>query len=91
MNLKFVLVGFLAGICVGIITSLLFPSILDAALSFVHLSNSSLGYPADYSSIGGSSFGNSISVVWMFFGLLGGMTGFAIFKIKQTVAKKNRF
>lgn len=90
MKLKFVLVGFLGGACVGIISSLLIPNILNYTLGFVRLSNSSLGYPADYASIKGGSLGNSISVVWMFFGLLGGVTGFVIFKIRQIVERKSK-
>lgn len=88
MKFKFISVGFLVGFSAGVVTLLLFPQITEYALSFVRLSNSSMGFPADYFSIkSGSLFGNSISVVWMIFGLTGAVIGFVAFKLKQIVKK----
>lgn len=91
MKSKLIAVGFLIGLIAGFIVLFLFPKILDYALSFVHLSNSSLGYPAGNFSIKGGSFSNAISFVVVGFGLLGAVAGFIVFKIKQVVNKKNKF
>lgn len=81
MKSKFIAIGGLIGILVGITLAFLEPSILRFGLSFNQNFNKGLGSPDNYYLVTSGSVYNALPEVGLLFGLIGGLVGFAVFKI----------
>ncbi|MCL4418519.1 hypothetical protein M1146_00270 [Patescibacteria group bacterium] len=86
MQRRFVASGALVGLILGIIASLLFPNLLTLGLDFNRSFNQATGYPRDFHSEKGSVF-NSLLFAPILFGLIGGLLGFTIYKLKSVIKK----
>ncbi len=80
MESKFIVIGSLVGVLVGIIATFLFPNLLFFGLKFNETFNKSAGYPSNFYSITGGSIYDALPVIALIFGLAGAVCGFLIFK-----------
>lgn len=82
---RFLAIGALAGILIGVLISFLFPDLLKYSAEFNNSSRVAQGLP-DYSPKSGSIF-NSLMVMPMFLGILGGVLGLVLFKLIRAIRK----
>ncbi len=80
MKSKFIAVGSIVGVLVGIISTFLFPNLLFFGLKFNETFNTGSGYPSNFYSITGGSVYDPLPIIALFFGLVGAICGFLIFK-----------
>jgi hypothetical protein len=79
---RFIAIGALLGVFVGVIITFLFPSLLIFGAQFNSASNAQLGLPNYFPKSG--SILNSLMVAPMFLGIVGSVLGFIIYKLKRS-------
>jgi len=87
---RYVVLGALIGIGLGIIFVFTNTWVLEEEVYFNIVMNERLGFPRDYYSPGGGSIFAVGSLAPLLFGLVGGGLGFLFFSIKSRLAKKRR-
>jgi hypothetical protein len=83
-------IGALVGIGVGILLTVLYPSLLEAEFIFRILQAQSLQYPPNYYSPKDGSVFSVGSFIPLVFGILGYGIGLVIYKVKQTKERRHR-
>lgn len=77
---KSIATGILIGIALGLFVTFLNPRLMNVGLEFNQTTNEQLGYSTNHYSIKSGSVYNSLMLIPLIAGFLGGSVGFVVFK-----------